>query len=135
MYAALEATLVEHAAGRAAATVPVASMIQAPVASLEQRAASIIEAVSDVPGLTCVVGSGRSAIGGGTTPGLTLPSCVLVVHLEGATPDDLEAQLRGGSPHVIGRIERDEVRLDLRTVLPTEDGALVAALRTLADRR
>ena len=34
-YAALEATLLEHAAGRAAGTVPVARMITTPVADLE----------------------------------------------------------------------------------------------------
>jgi L-seryl-tRNA(Ser) seleniumtransferase len=38
------------------------------------------------------------------------------------------ARLRAGSPAVVGRIERDAVILDLRSVEPGDDEALAAAL-------
>ena len=76
---------------------------------------------------------GASAIGGGTTPCVTLPSGVLSVALDGATPDTLEARLRASTPPVVGRIEKDRLLLDLRTVAPREDEALVEVLRELPD--
>jgi hypothetical protein len=43
--------------------------------------------------------------------------------------------LRRGDPAVIGRIEDDQVLLDLRTVDPAQDGDLAAAVeRALAAR-
>ena len=68
--------------------------------------------------------STRSALGGGTTPEETLPSYGL-----GLTGGQrvLDA-LRAGDPPVIGRIEDDEVVLDLRTVHPADDTVLEAAI-------
>ena len=40
-------------------------------------------------------------------------------------------RLRSGSPPVVGRVENDRVLLDLRSVMPDEDGALERALREL----
>jgi L-seryl-tRNA(Ser) seleniumtransferase len=59
-------------------------------------------------------------LGGGTTPDQTIVSHGLVVE-GGQTMLDA---LRNGSPPVIGRIENDEVVLDLRTVLPHQDRRL-----------
>ena len=131
-YAALEATLLEHATGRAARSVPVLAMIRATVDGLDDRARRIAASLTHAAGLALLVGAGESAIGGGTTPGLTLPSRVLRVRLDGCSADRLEARLRVAAPPVIGRIERDEVVLDLRTVLPAEDDTLAAVLARVA---
>lgn len=131
-YAALEATLLEYAAGRAARSVPVAAMIGASAASLQARARRIIEQIAAAPRLAVTVTEGESVIGGGTTPGLTLPSCLLRVRLEGCSSGDLEARLRQAAPPVIGRIDQDQLLLDLRTVQPEEDERLAAVLAGLA---
>ena len=131
-YAALEATLLEHATGRADVTVPVARMIAATVESLETRAGRIVDQLVASPELSVRIQAGQSAVGGGTTPGVTIPSRLLHVQLEGYTPDGLEALLRRSTPPVIGRIEHDHVLVDLRTVQPDEDDALVAVLTRLA---
>lgn len=131
VYAALEATLLEYATGRATRSVPVVAMIHTTLTSLEQRASRIVEALSNSEGLTVSPVAGRSTIGGGTTPGMTIPSCLLRVQVEGESPDGLEARLRDASPPIVGRIERDHVVLDLRTVDPDQDGVLVAALERL----
>ena len=132
IYAALEATLLEHATGRAHATVPVIRMISATLDSLERRAQRIIHRLGNATPLCVTVQPGETAIGGGTAPGVTVPTRVLAVELEGCSPDDLEARLRRSSPPVIARIERDRVLVDLRTVQPEQDDALAVVLPKLS---
>ena len=135
VYAALEATLLEHLTGRAAKTIPVGRMIDFEVEHLVERAKRIADRVAgEAPPMVVSVASSRSAIGGGTTPGVNLPTCVLQVGVENRSPDDVEASLRASAPPVIGRIEADRVCLDLRTVRPDQDDALAGALIHLAAR-
>ena len=131
-YAALEGTLLEYAAGRAEHSVPVAAMIAAGVDALQARAARIVERVAATAGLRIAVADGESVIGGGTTPGLTIPSCLLDVRVEGHSPDTLDRLLRQADPPVVGRIEQERLLLDLRTVQPGEDAALAAVLAGIA---
>jgi len=135
-YAALEATLGEYAAGRAARTVPVLQMILAPAADLEARGQRILaalaraEAGGEAAGdrLRVELADGRSAVGGGTTPGLDLPTRVIAVSARGLTADALDARLRLHDPPIVGRIEQDRLVLDLRTILPDQDEAVAEAL-------
>ena len=126
--AALEATLIEHAAGRADRTVPVARMIATPVEELASRADALCARLSGADGLRLTVAASEAAIGGGSTPGVTVESRALVVAAAGRSPHDLAAALRANQPPVIGRVADDALRLDLRTVLPEQDDALAAAL-------
>ena len=129
VFAALEATLLEHLAGRATESVPVARMINIDVDSLVERGKRIAERVTGVALSTVVlVTSGRSMIGGGTTPGMDLPTCVLELEVRHRTADDIEASLRASAPPVIGRIENGRVCLDLRTVESDQDDALAGVL-------
>ena len=131
-FAALEATLAEHLAGRAAETIPVARMIAADPAQLANRAAAIARSVeAQAPAIVLTITSGQSAIGGGTTPDVSLPSCVLDVEFAGRSARSIAAALRAWDPPVIGRIEHDRVRLDLRTLMPEQDAVLVEALSRL----
>ena len=134
-YAALEATLIEHATGRAADTVPVVRMIETPVADLEARAAALLTRLADLPGLTVSVAATEATIGGGSTPGLTLPSRGLAVEADGRSATALAAALRSGVPPVVGRIAGDRLLLDLRAVDPQSDDLLAAALRSAARGR
>ena len=134
-YAALEGTLLEYATGRAGRTVPVAAMIGAGAAALQSRARQIAERLAPVAGLTIAVAEGESLIGGGAAPGLTIPSCLLHVRVDGCGTDELETLLRQAEPPVIGRIEQDRLLLDLRTVQADEDEALGNALARLPDVR
>ena len=126
--AALEATLIEHAKGQADRTVPVARMIAAPVKELAARAEALCARLSGAAGLRVAAEASEAAIGGGSTPGITLESRALVVAPTGRSADDLAAALRANEPPVIGRIAGDALWLDLRTVLPEQDDAVAAAL-------
>jgi L-seryl-tRNA(Ser) seleniumtransferase len=119
--AALSATLVHYVRGEAEREIPVWRMISAAVDSLEARARAAAAQLGGDPVMT------ESAVGGGSLPGQTQPSWA--VALAASTPDRLAATLRHAQPPVIGRIEDDRVLLDLRTVLPEQDDALVQAVR------
>jgi L-seryl-tRNA(Ser) seleniumtransferase len=127
-YAALEATLVEHAAGRATSTVPVLAMIAMSVEEIEARASALAGRLRNVPGVRVTVTDGASTIGGGSAPGSSLPTRLVALECEGRGADALDARLRALPTPVIARIERDRVVLDLRTVFPSQDGQLTDLL-------
>jgi len=133
-YAALEATLGEYAAGRASRTIPVLRMVLATPAELRARVEAVRVQVERARGelsagmLRLEVLEGASAVGGGTTPGLEIPTVLLAVSVEGRSAAWIEERLRAQDPPVLGRIERDRFVLDVRTVLPKEDEVLAAAL-------
>ena len=129
-YAALEGTLIDYVAGRAASAVPVVSMVLASEADLERRAQQFIAAVGASAALSLEVVRGASAIGGGSTPGLELPGPLLRVTVRGQSAAQLERRLRDGEPPVVARIERDNLLLDLRTV---QDDEMTTLARRLHD--
>jgi len=130
-YAALEGTLLDYVAGRASAAVPVARMLSMPVAVIEARARAVIEAAGQLRRCEMGVRDGVSMVGGGSAPGLPIPTRLLVLTPKACDAATLEAELRRGQPPVIARVEQDLVLLDLRTVQPDEDERLAAALRAV----
>jgi len=127
--AALGATLVQYARGDGERDVPVWRMISARPDDIERRARALIGQLG-VGGTGWEIGDGQSAVGGGSLPGETLPTRLLLAPLS-LDPDRLAAALRHVTPAVVARIERDRLVLDLRTVLPEEDAALLAALQAV----
>jgi len=129
--AALEATLLEHLAGRASETVPVSRMVALTPGAIEARAQALAARVGRGT-LTAELIDGVSTIGGGSAPGSALPTRLVSLSLAGETPDTLDTRLRQLDPFVIARIEHDRVVLDLRTVAPEEDETLADVLAGLA---
>ncbi len=124
--AAVAATLGLYRAGLATERIPVWRMIAAPVEELRARAATIAEVV----GTRATAVETEATIGGGSLPGETLPSiAVSVTPGRRQSAERLLGALRLGQPAVVGRIERDRVLIDLRTVEPERDDDLVRALR------
>jgi L-seryl-tRNA(Ser) seleniumtransferase len=78
------------------------------------------------PAPTVEVVPSAGAVGGGGAPGLQLPGWAL------ALPESYARALRAGEPAVIGRLERGRCLLDLRCVEESEEGALIAAVRSAA---
>jgi L-seryl-tRNA(Ser) seleniumtransferase len=131
--AALDATLVEHESGRAAGTVPVLRMIHAPVAEIRARAEAFARALGALaPALQPVLVEGESAVGGGAAPTVGVPTVAVALDPGPAGADRLAAALRAGSPPVVVRVAEDRLLVDLRTVRPDEEGALLAALASAA---
>lgn len=98
--------------------VPTLHMIRQSAEEIHARAERLL---SRVPQAKLV--KGQSVIGGGSTPGQSLPTWLISV------PDHWEPRLRLGSPAVIGRIEEGRLLLDLRTVLPNQEQQLAECLQ------
>ncbi|MBI4486839.1 MAG: L-seryl-tRNA(Sec) selenium transferase, partial [Acidobacteria bacterium] len=130
-YAALEATLTEYVAGRAAATVPVQRMLTMDGSEIRARANVLASALAHTPGWRAELVQGASAVGGGSAPGVELPTWLVAIEKADLSPDALEGKLRALTPPVIARIERDRVLLDLRTVFPVQDVELLGLLEHL----
>ena len=125
-YAALEGTLVEYLAGRASATIPVVRMLTVSVTEIETRARSLADALR-AAGWQADVIDGFSAVGGGSAPGVELPTKLVALSRTGESPDEIDARLRSASPPIVARIENGRVVLDLRTVSSDQD-AVIARL-------
>jgi L-seryl-tRNA(Ser) seleniumtransferase len=132
-YAALDAALSAYARGRAAEEVPVLRMLALSAEEIGERASALAARLAGCKALAVEVMDGSSMIGGGSAPGVPVPTRLLSV----ASPDQdasaLEARLRRHDPPIIARVERDRLLLDLRTVPPERDELLARALLALGD--
>jgi L-seryl-tRNA(Ser) seleniumtransferase len=127
-YAALEATLLEYAAGRAAETLPVWQMIVQPVEAIEQRVRALAARLDAVPGLRIEIVDDQSTIGGGSAPGAAIPTKRLALTAPRANAAALDEQLRRSELPVISRIVADRLVLDLRSVPQAWDARLADTL-------
>lgn len=125
----ITATLLHYLKGEALEKVPVWRMISMPLEEIRERAQAWATRLTQA-GIQCKVSEGRSAVGGGSLPGETLPSTVLLIDVESA--DRAAARLRAHEPPVIVRIEENQLVIDPRTVLERDKETLLAALATLA---
>jgi L-seryl-tRNA(Ser) seleniumtransferase len=120
-YQAMESTL-RHVLLKEYDCIPALRMIRMTAREIRARAEALAGRLH-VPVRIC---DGESVIGGGSTPDRSLPTCLIVIENENCAGE--ERRLRMGKPPVIARIENDRVVLDLRTVLPEDEDALVQAL-------
>jgi L-seryl-tRNA(Ser) seleniumtransferase len=84
-----------------------------------------------LPKLNARVVPGESKAGGGSTPDQALPTWLL--QIEVAAVNEFERRLRAAPLPVIARIEDDRLTIDLRTVAPEEEDALVAAVEAASE--
>jgi L-seryl-tRNA(Ser) seleniumtransferase len=132
-YSALEATLLAYVKGDYDA-IPALNMMRLSRADVGARAQAVAGALRMLPGLKVEVIDGESVIGGGAAPSAVLPTRLLALAVDDRGADDFLAQLRGATPPVIARVEDDRVVLDLRTVFPSQQEALVKAIRDAVNR-
>jgi L-seryl-tRNA(Ser) seleniumtransferase len=129
-YAALEATLEEHAIGRQG-EVPVERMLRMGQDEIGRRADALAAALNR-SGWTARVIDGMSTVGGGSAPGSQLPTRLVELERDGLSADAIEQHLRSLDPPVIARIQNDRVVIDLRTVAPDDADVLLTLLRDTA---
>ncbi len=122
--AALAATLRHYVLNEAEAEVPVWRMISASAEQVRSRAEAWQRALGQG-----VVEASESMIGGGSLPGESLPTYVLALRGDDIDAHALAERLRLGQPPTVGRVEKDGVLLDPRTVSEQEEEALIGAVR------
>ena len=122
---ALESTVDVYLRGET--RIPVLEMMQVSNDELRARAERIVAALDGRP-LRLRVASGRAQIGGGTLPRSALSSVTIEVNHPTLGAQALAARLREQPERVIAYVGRGNLKLDLRTVFPHQDAALIRAL-------
>lgn len=125
--AVLEETMLRYAIPGRLGEIPVWQMLQLTPQELRVRAQGWVEALAGFGSPARLIAL-EGAVGGGTTPGPTLPSFGIL--LEDAHPGRLRRRLLEMEPPVLGLERGDGVAVDARCVLPGEDRVLLAAIRT-----
>jgi L-seryl-tRNA(Ser) seleniumtransferase len=128
-YAALEATLMAYVKGDHDA-IPTIRMMRLSKEEIAKRAEAVAGKVPSSK-LTVEAIDGESVIGGGAAPSAVLPTRLLAISAEGLSADELAARLRLSTPPIIARVEEGRVLLDLRTVFPEQDEAVIHAFRQI----
>lgn len=126
-FIALQQVLLAFATKRACTDVPFWAMATASVESVYERAQAVVASLGTALGgsLGARVEATDAVPGAGSTPGATIPSAGVVVD------GDRCAQLRSRPVPVIARREGDRTVLDLRSVAPADDAAVVESLSSL----
>jgi L-seryl-tRNA(Ser) seleniumtransferase len=126
--AGLEATLRHYLdPAEALREIPTLRMLAVPIDELETRALALAGGL-DIGGARVRVAQGNGVVGGGTFPGVDLPSWNIRVRIPGLPSRKLAQRLRAQTPPVVARVEDDEVVLDLRTVYSEDDRVVLSAL-------
>ena len=122
---ALEATLrVYLEPERALKEIPVLAMLTERIEQIESRARSVVSSLRS-SSIDAEVAPSTASVGGGAFPTADIASRAVVLSTDA---ERMEEKLRHGEPAVIGRIADGKLLLDLRSVLPREDGVLVQAI-------
>jgi L-seryl-tRNA(Ser) seleniumtransferase len=127
--AALAATLRLYLRPDAAEAIPTLRLLTRSVASLQASAEQLVAALPPTVGerATVAIEPGVSQAGGGSWPGVTVPTLAVTVRPKTMTAARLAKRLRQGRVPVIGRVHDDRLWLDLRTLLP-DDAELLPEL-------
>ncbi len=106
---------------------PVMDMLSTTIVELRVRARKILE---DLHGAALVVTASTSEarVGGGALPKSAIPSITLDLVPVRVSVKELAARLRKAEAPVIGYVAGQKLRIDLRTVFPFQDDALVSSV-------
>tara|TARA_Y100000590_G_scaffold396873_1_gene477943 strand:- start:12060 stop:13418 length:1359 start_codon:yes stop_codon:yes gene_type:complete len=124
---ALHSTLMHYISDEHLSQIPIWSMISADLTDIKKRATSWINNTQ----IKGQVIKSNSTIGGGSLPGEVLNTYVLAIEPETSTANKISAELRSYKTPIIARIESEQVLLDARTVLPTQDNIIIQALKEI----
>lgn len=95
--------------------IPTLAALAAPPEVLRERAERLAERLAPLP-LEITLEPGISQVGGGSLPGEELPTTLVCLRSPCISAAELARRLRLGEPSVWGRVQRERLLLDLRTV-------------------
>lgn len=111
-------------------SLPLNQALQADTTTLKRRANKLAKALADLP-LQVTVREGASQVGGGALPQATLPSITVDLVPDDMALNEFATRLRRAALPVIGVIQAQHFRLDLRSVFPEQDKALTQSIQTI----
>jgi L-seryl-tRNA(Ser) seleniumtransferase len=127
IFAALQATVDFHL-HQSTQEIPAYAFLQVPKDELRARAAAILNRLQGLP-LRATIGRGTGKVGGGTLPRSILPSIAIDILPGNCSVQDFARTLRRSVPPVVGYIANGRFKLDLRTIFPHQDDAVIDAIR------
>lgn len=114
---ALELTLRQYLSFQEASEqIPTLKMITESPESLKERAETLHALLNKKENIEYEIVQTESQIGGGSMPGVNLPSYAIAVNTPHITADKLEQKLRTNTVPIITRIIKNRIFLDLRTI-------------------
>jgi L-seryl-tRNA(Ser) seleniumtransferase len=129
---ALQATVDLHLFN-ATPEIPALALLRIPKDELRARAAAIFARLRGLP-VHISMGRGTGRVGGGTLPRSVIPSVTIDIVPENCSLEGFATAMREGSPPVMGYISGNAFKLDLRTIFPRQDEAVVDAIRAASAR-
>jgi L-seryl-tRNA(Ser) seleniumtransferase len=125
--AALQTTVDLHL-NDATSEIPARALLRTSKDELRARAAHIFARLRGLPA-QITVGRGTVKVGGGTLPRSTIASVTIEIIPDGCSVTEFASLLRSTIPPVIGYVANNCFKIDLRTVFPPQDEAVVDAIR------
>ena len=126
--AALEATLASYLNydPLSVSQFPMLQRYTRPLEELREIAAHITDKLTEILGetVTLTIADTQAQIGSGSLPVETLPSVAIVLTSETVSAEKIAAYFRQGSTAIIGRVQDEQVWLDIRTVYEKEQKQL-----------
>ena len=134
--AALAATLrLYRDEEKAKQEVPILRMLSMPTENLKLRATKLAQQISHLPIVgTCDVVEDQSMLGGGSLPTQKISTWCVAIEPASGSINNFSNLLRQASLSVIGRVQKDRLFLDMRTVQPSQDAELVSVFETLSSQ-
>lgn len=134
--AALESTLLFYLdEKKAMREIPTLRMLGFDLNKLKRRARRLSKRLSKVVQQAEMgIREDVSQVGGGALPLQNLPTMVLAIKPRNLSVNSLEEILRKGDPPIIGRISKDELVLDMRTVFDEEIPLLANGIENALER-
>jgi len=129
IFTALQATVDLHL-NQSTSEIPAIEFLQVSEDELRARAAAICARLPRKrSGLRVSIGRGVAKVGGGTLPKSVMSSVTIDIVPRNCSLADFAARLRASSLPVIGYIANERFKLDLRTIFPQQDDAVLNAIR------
>ncbi len=112
--------------------VPLLALMETPIENLRNRAERLAPQIADAGSIqTATPHEDVTYLGGGSVPTQQIRTWTIRVTPEAGSVSDLSDTLRGLCPAVMGRVQNDQMVLDLRSVFPAQDVQLVDAFQAL----
>jgi L-seryl-tRNA(Ser) seleniumtransferase len=125
--AALAATLRLYLDDTWKTQIPFYRMLSTSIAELQLRAEALTSRLGSAP-ISASVERTIAFTGGGALPLAPIPSVAIALLPRRGDPNGLATRLRAHRPALVGRVEERSVLIDLRTVPPERDPAVIDAI-------
>ncbi len=114
---------------RAAHQIPLLQLLATPLENLRLRAESIASQLQQVQGIGKAEAAEEEAfLGGGSVPTQQIRTWCVAIDVAGDSLDSFHRKLRTGTPAVVGRVQKGQLLIDLRSVPPRQDEQITRAI-------